>query len=72
VIVNMGNALVCVSGLTRVRACVMQPCHSAYGVQVYSLGTVLNNEGEHAGSCRWAGSGEGQVLGLDRGTREGD
>jgi hypothetical protein len=43
---------------------------SACGVQVWSIGTVVNNEGEgHAGSCRWTRIGEGRVLGLDRGTR---
>jgi hypothetical protein len=37
---------------------------------VWSTGRVVNNKDEgHAVSCRWTGSGEGRVLGLDRGTR---
>jgi hypothetical protein len=35
------------------------------GVQVCSIGTMIDTEGEdHVGSCRWAWRGEGQVLGL--------
>jgi hypothetical protein len=44
----------------------VQPCLLACGVQVWSIGMVLDDEGEgHAGSCRWTGSGEGRELGLD-------
>jgi hypothetical protein len=47
--------------------CVVQPYLSACGVQVWSTCMVVNNEGEdHAGSCRWTVSGEGQALGLDQ------
>jgi hypothetical protein len=50
--------------------CVVQPCISVYGVQVWSTGTVVDGEVEgHAGSCWWTRSGEGRVLGVDRGTR---
>jgi hypothetical protein len=38
----------------------VQPCRLPCGVQVWSMGTVVDSEGEgHAGSCRWTGSGEG-------------
>jgi hypothetical protein len=50
--------------------CVVQPCLSVCGVQVWSIGTVVGDEGEgHAGLCRWTESSEGRALGLDRGTR---
>jgi hypothetical protein len=40
-------------------------------MHVCSTGTVVDDEGEdHAGSCRWAKSGEGRALGLDRGNGE--
>jgi hypothetical protein len=49
----------------------VQPCLLACGMQMWNTGTVVNDEGEdHVGSCRWTWSGEGRVLGLDRGTRE--
>jgi hypothetical protein len=48
----------------------VQPCRPACGVQVWSIGTVVDGKGEgHVGLCRWTGSGEGWALGLDRGTR---
>jgi hypothetical protein len=35
-----------------VRLCVVQLCRSACGVQVWSIDTVVDGEGEsHAGSC---------------------
>jgi hypothetical protein len=53
------------------KACVGQPCLSPCGIQVWSTGMVINDEGEgHAGLCRWTESGEGWVLGIDRGTEE--
>jgi hypothetical protein len=55
-----------------VSICVVQPCLSACGVEVWSTRTVVDAKGVgHVGSCRWTGSGEGRALGLDRGTREG-
>jgi hypothetical protein len=61
------------SGMVRtqgVRLCVVQLCRSACGVQVWSIDTVVDGEGEsHAGSCRWTESGEGRALRLDQGTR---
>jgi hypothetical protein len=54
-----------------VSICVVQPCLSACGVQVWSTGTMVNDEGEgHACLCQWTGSGEGRALGHDRGTGE--
>jgi hypothetical protein len=48
----------------------VQPCWLGCDVQVWSIGTVVDGEGEsHAGSCRWTVSGEGRGLGLDLGTR---
>jgi hypothetical protein len=36
------------------RLCVVQPCQSTCGVQVWSISTVVDGEGEvHAGSCGW-------------------
>jgi hypothetical protein len=36
-----------------------------------SIGMVVDGEGQnHAGSCRWARSGKGRALSLDRGTGE--
>jgi hypothetical protein len=53
------------------RLCVVQPCFSVCGMQVWSTGTVVDSEGEgHVGSCRWTGRGEGRALRLNRGTRE--
>jgi hypothetical protein len=53
------------------KVCVVQPCLLACGVQVCNIGTVVADEGkDHAGSCWWAGSGEGWALDLDRWTRE--
>jgi hypothetical protein len=50
--------------------CVVQPSLLACGVQVWSTGTVVDDEGEcHAGSYWWTRSGEGWALGLDQGTR---
>jgi hypothetical protein len=44
----------------------MQPSLLAYGVWVWSTGTMIDDEGEgHADSCRWTESGEGRELGLD-------
>jgi hypothetical protein len=59
-------------GLTRVQDYVyVQLCLSAYDVQVCITRTVVDDESEyHAGSCRWARSGEGRALGLDRGAEE--
>jgi hypothetical protein len=38
----------------------------ACGVQVWSIGTVVDDVGEgHADSCRWTENGEGRALGLD-------
>jgi hypothetical protein len=38
----------------------VQPCRPACGVQVWSIGTVVDGKGEgHVGLCRWTGSGEG-------------
>jgi hypothetical protein len=49
-----------------VSICVVQPCLSACGVQVWSTGTVVDGEGEdQMGSCRWTVSGEGRAPGLD-------
>jgi hypothetical protein len=49
----------------------VQPCFLAYGVQVWSTGTVVNGEGEgHAGSCRWTERDEGQALDLTEGLEE--
>lgn len=46
-------------------------CLLACGAEAWSSEAVIDDEGEgHAGSCRWTGSGEGLMLGLDRGTRE--
>jgi hypothetical protein len=40
----------------------VKPYRSACGVQVWSIGTVVDGEGEgHMGSCRWTRSGEGQA-----------
>jgi hypothetical protein len=48
---------------------VVQSCRSDCGVQVCSIGIVVDDEGEgNAGSCRWTRSGEGWALGLDRRT----
>jgi hypothetical protein len=48
--------------------CVVQPCLLVCDVQVSSTSTMVDGKGEgHAGSYRWTGSGEGRVLGLDRG-----
>jgi hypothetical protein len=48
----------------------VQTCRSACGVQVWSIGTVVDGKGEdHAGSCLWIGSGEGRALRLDQGNR---
>jgi hypothetical protein len=53
-----------------VRLCVVQLCRSACGVQVWSIDTVVDGEGEsHAGSCQWTESGKGRALRLDQGTR---
>jgi hypothetical protein len=49
----------------------VQPYMSSCGVQVWSTGTMVDNEG-HAGSCQWTRSGEGRALGLDIGTREAE
>jgi hypothetical protein len=44
----------------------VQPCLSTCGVQVWTTGTVVDDEGEcHAGSCQWTGRSEGRALGLD-------
>jgi hypothetical protein len=44
----------------------MQPYLSACGVQVWSIKMVLDGEGEGpSSSCRWIGSGEGRIMGLD-------
>jgi hypothetical protein len=49
----------------------VQTCLSACGVQVCSLETVVDNEGDgHAGSCRWTGCGERRDLSLDQGIGE--
>jgi hypothetical protein len=54
----------------RCELCIVQPYQSAYGVQVWSIGTVVNDEGEsNASSWRWTRCSEGRVLGLERGTR---
>jgi hypothetical protein len=46
--------------------CVVQPGLSVCRVQVWSIGTVVDVEGEyHAGSCRWTRGNEGRALGLD-------
>jgi hypothetical protein len=58
-------------GLTRVRACVVQPCLSACVVQVCSTRTMVDGKGEDfVRLCQWARSSEGQAMGLDQGTRE--
>jgi hypothetical protein len=45
------------------RLCVVQPCLSACGVKVRSIGMVVDGEGEgHAGSSQWIGSSEGRAL----------
>jgi hypothetical protein len=39
----------------------VQSCLSACGVQVCTVATVVDGEGkDHAGSCRWAGSGKNE------------
>jgi hypothetical protein len=49
----------------------VQPCLLACGVQVCSIGTVVDNEGkDYASLCQWVESDEGQALGLDRGNVE--
>jgi hypothetical protein len=53
------------------KLCVVQPCLSACGVQVWSTETVVDDIGEgYAGLYRWTRSNEERVLGLDRGTKE--
>jgi hypothetical protein len=47
---------------------VVQQCLSAYDVQVWSIGTMVDGEG-HAGSCRWIGNSERRALGLNWGIR---
>ena len=45
-------------------------CLLVCGAQVWSSEAVVDDEGEgHAGPCRGTRSGEGRMLGLDRGTR---
>ena len=45
-------------------------CFLACGAQAWKSEAVVGGEGEgHAGPCRGTGSGEGRMLGLDRGTR---
>ena len=56
-------------GVNRVELC-RAMCFLACGAQAWKSEAVVSGEGEgHAGSCRWTGSGEGRMLGLDRGTR---
>jgi hypothetical protein len=48
----------------------VQLCLSACVVQVWSTGSIGDDESEgHVCSCQWTGSGEGRALGLDRETR---
>jgi hypothetical protein len=54
------------------RVYVVQPCLSACGVQVLSIGIVVDGEGEgRVSSCQSTRSGEERALGLDQGIREG-
>jgi hypothetical protein len=46
-------------------------CLSACGAHVCSQEMVVDSDCEgHVGLCRWAKSGEGQVMNLDQGTGE--
>jgi hypothetical protein len=44
----------------------VQPCRSTCGVQVFSIGMVVDGEGEGpVGSCRLIRSSKGRAMGLD-------